>query len=60
MAFDPSKKEEWIEVLNKSLEFQNKDFRQNSTSMQIIKAIAKWLETQPYEGVFTAKTTRFR
>lgn len=43
MAFDPSHKDDYIDVLKRTGEFQDKDVKANSDYAQIIKAISKFL-----------------
>lgn len=46
MAFDEKKKDLYIEILNESLIFQNLDYKENWDDMQIINAIARFLESR--------------
>lgn len=48
-------KEKYIIVLSEIIDFQEQDVQQNSTSMQILKVMAKFMETT-YTGVFVHKT----
>ena len=52
MCFDSSKEKEYKKVLKKIWDFQIKDFRENSTTMQIIKIISKFLERDNYNSFF--------
>lgn len=54
MIFDSKFKEIYQTVLLEIIWFQEEDVQENSTSMQILKIIAKFLETS-YTGVFPLK-----
>lgn len=54
MCFDPENKDSYITVLEEVLKFQNEDVKQNSTSMQIVKALSKFMENS-YNSVFIRK-----
>lgn len=43
MSFNPKKEEFYIKILSWIIKFQQKDFEENSTSMQIVKAVASYL-----------------
>jgi len=55
MCFDKSLEEQLKIVLSEVALFQSNDKEQNSTSMQIIKVIVKFLESNPFDWVFPRK-----
>lgn len=52
MAFDPTKKEYIIEILNKLLSEQQDDFDVNSTGQQFIKALGQYSSSR-FSHIYT-------
>jgi hypothetical protein len=44
MAIDPKRRDEYVEILTRVGKFQDTDYRNNSGGMQILKAMARFIE----------------